>query len=123
MRGNVFGLLLAAFPVQSLAQGGPWVDLEQVMAAHADQVTTITAADGTRRERLDLGDGVVIEGTGVGAARGCDANESGDVREIGCSFLIVAQAERVASACHELTTQEERDALAAILTGSPNSQP
>ncbi|MCX7300193.1 MAG: hypothetical protein NTX73_07410 [Rhodobacterales bacterium] len=56
-----------------------------------------------------------LECSGVGATHGCDANESSDVREIGCFFLMVAQAERVASTCKELTTQEERDALAAVL--------
>ena len=115
MRGNVLALLLAALSDQAVAQGGPWVDLERVMAAHSDQVATTTAGDGTRRERLDLGDGVVIECVGVGAARRCGANESDEVREIGCIFLVVAQVERVASACNELTTREERDALAAIL--------
>ncbi|MCX7300196.1 MAG: hypothetical protein NTX73_07425 [Rhodobacterales bacterium] len=60
MRGNVLALLLATLSEQAVAQSGPRVDLELVMAAHADQVTTITAADGTWRERLGLGEGVVI---------------------------------------------------------------
>jgi hypothetical protein len=115
MRGNVLALVLANLPASAMAQAGPWVDLAQVMATHAEQVTTTMYADGTRRERLDLGDGLVIECAGVGADLGCHVSETGDVREIGCYFLVVAQVERVARACHELTTQEERDALSEIL--------